>query len=156
MTWEAAGYIALSATVTWLIAFNTYYLALRLSSVGVVTPIMATDPVFTALFAVLILGASLTSLVLAGLMVATAGVALLSREGGEEPAVGPDAQVPTPGPASGPITLAAPARGSPGAHGTIRERLMVVALAIVTAAGWGLGPVFIEKAQRALAGNTPP
>lgn len=144
MTWEAAGYIALSATVTWLVAFNTYYLALRLGSVGVVTPIMATDPVFTALFAVLILGAALTNMVLAGLVVATAGVALLSRQSEEEPVVGPDAQVVT----------ADAAGGQHGAHDALRERLMVVALAVVTAAGWGLGPVLIERAQRALGGNS--
>jgi drug/metabolite transporter (DMT)-like permease len=144
MTWEAAGYIALSATVTWLVAFNTYYLALRLGSVGVVTPIMATDPVFTALFAVLILGAALTNMVLAGLVVATAGVALLSRQGEEEPVVGPDAQV----------VAANAAGGQHGAHDALRERLMVVALAAVTAAGWGLGPVLIERAQRALGGNS--
>lgn len=66
MTWAAAGYIALAATVTWLIAFNTYYLALRLGTVGVVTPIMATDPVFTALFVVLLLGATLGRLVMGG------------------------------------------------------------------------------------------
>jgi drug/metabolite transporter (DMT)-like permease len=150
MTWEAAGYIALSAAVTWLIAFNAYYLALPLGSVGVVSPIMATDPVFTALFAVLILGASLGSMVLAGLVIATAGVALLSREGEEEPAVGPDAQVATPEPSSAPTLRSGPAP-SPGA---LHERMTVIALAIVTAAGWGLGPVLIEQAQRALGGNS--
>ena len=151
MTWEAAGYIALSATVTWLIAFNAYYLALRLGAVGVVSPIMATDPVFTALFALLVLGASLTSLLLAGLVVATAGVALLSREGAEEPAVGPDTQIVMPGagsvsPAAVGVVLSS--RGAP------KERLTVIALAIVTAAGWGLAPVLIEQAQRALGGNS--
>lgn len=151
MTWEAAGYIALSATVTWLIAFNAYYLALRLGAVGVVSPIMATDPVFTALFALVVLGASLTSLLLAGLVVATAGVALLSREGAEEPAIGPDAQVVTPDAGS----------VSPAALGValdprraLGERPTVIALAIVTAAGWGLAPVLIEQAQRALGGNS--
>lgn len=151
MTWEAAGYIALSAVVTWLVAFNTYYLALRLGSVGVVSPIMATDPVFTALFAMLILGASLTGVVFAGLLVATAGVVLLSREGEEEPAVGPDAQVAMPNPDPAPLALSEPAPGSPGA---LHERLTVIALAVVTAAGWGLGPVLIEQAQRALGGNS--
>lgn len=151
MTWQAAGYIALSAIVTWLIAFNTYYLALRLGSVGVVSPIMATDPVFTALFAVLILGAALASLVLAGLLVATAGVALLSREGEDELVVGPDALVAAPAADSASIALAGPVQHSPGAP---HERLTVVALAVATAAGWGLGPVLIEQAQRALGGNS--
>jgi drug/metabolite transporter (DMT)-like permease len=149
MTWEAAGYMALSATVTWLIAFNTYYLALRLGSVGVVSPIMATDPVFTALFAVVILGASLTSMVLAGLVIATGGVALLSRSGEEEPAVGPDAQV-APEPSSRSTVRATTVRGS----GALRGRTMIIALAVITAAGWGLGPVLIEQAQRALGGNS--
>ncbi len=40
MTWTAAGYMTISSVVTWLIAFNTYFLALRLGSVGVVAPII--------------------------------------------------------------------------------------------------------------------
>jgi drug/metabolite transporter (DMT)-like permease len=148
MTWAAAGYIALAAMVTWLIAFNTYYLALRLGTVGVVTPIMATDPVFTALFAVIFLGATLGRLVMGGLIIATAGVVLLSRQVEQEPAVGPDAQVSALVPSGSPTTSA---HKIPGLLGT---KPTVVVLAVVAAAGWGLAPVLIQEAQRALGGNS--
>ena len=151
LTWSAAGYIALSATVTWLIAFNTYYLALRLGAVGVVSPIMATDPVFTALFAVIILGSSLGGLVMAGLVVTTAGVVLLSRQVEQEPVLGPDAQVPAVASSS-----SAPADGQDVQVGRnwMSTGPTVILLAVVTAAGWGLAPVLIQEAQRALGGNS--
>ena len=48
---EAAGWIALSAVATWLVAFNAYYYALRGERVAVIAPICSTDPIWTALFA---------------------------------------------------------------------------------------------------------
>ena len=48
---EAAGYIALSAFATWLLAFNFYYYALRGGRVAVVAPITSIDPLWTAVFA---------------------------------------------------------------------------------------------------------
>ena len=48
---EAAGWIALSAVATWLVAFNAYYFALRGERVAVIAPICSTDPIWTAFFA---------------------------------------------------------------------------------------------------------
>ena len=81
----AAGWIALSAVATWLVAFNAYYYALRGERVAVVAPICSTDPLWTALFAWLIVGAAFGGATLAGMAVAMAGVVLISRwmdEGG--------------------------------------------------------------------------
>jgi len=188
MTWPAFGYITLSAVVTWLIAFNSYYLVLRLGQLGVVTPIMATDPLFTAVFSVILLGSGLGTVVIIGLVVSTAGVVLLSRwmetssSPTVEPPVGGDAV-----PATGLQAAAAvPGGGGPrdgdgaggddrGAGGgaprslrgrdtpavmasatvgksAARLRLEVIGLALVAAAGWGLGPVVIEMATRSLGG----
>ena len=87
ITPAAAGYMALAAIVTWLRAFNFYYYALRSGAVGVVAPISSMDPLFTALFAVLLLGPTLGGPTIAGLTLAMAGVVLISRwmEGAPEP-----------------------------------------------------------------------
>ena len=83
---EAAGWIALSAVATWLVAFNAYYYALRGERVAVVAPICSTDPIWTALFAWLIIGTAFGGATLAGMAVAMAGVVLISRwmDGGGE------------------------------------------------------------------------
>lgn len=170
MSWPAFGYITISAVVTWLIAFNTYYLVLRMGAVGVVTPIMATDPLFTAVFAVLLLGSGLGSLVITGLVVSTLGIVLLSRWMG---AGGTPAEPPVVADSVPPLTVldreatgrrdaaapdpAGPAPRPPAAAGVAaktasRVRLEVMVLAVVTAAGWGLGPVVVEMAFRSLGG----
>jgi drug/metabolite transporter (DMT)-like permease len=155
MTWGAFAYITVSAIVTWLIAFNAYYLVLRLGALGVVTPIMATDPLFTAVFAVILLHSDLGSVVITGLLVSTAGVVLISHWmeatrdsprsataletlGGAGP----------PGPPPAPPLLAAGTSAT--GKSAARLRFDVIALALLAAAGWGLGPVLIELAARSL------
>jgi drug/metabolite transporter (DMT)-like permease len=140
----AAGWIALSAAATWLIAFNAYYYALRGERVAVITPICSTDPLWTALFAWVILGAAFGGLTLGGMALAMAGVLLISRwmgAGGEAEAVA--------GATHGDVL---PDEGggeeSPGAGPAPGGRLRLVALAVLAAAGWGLGPVFISLASR--------
>ena len=85
MTWAAAGYVAAGSVVTWLIAFTAYYYALRSGRVGVVGPLSCTDPLFTAVFAAVIVGTAIAGLTIAGLIVALVGVALISRWMGDEP-----------------------------------------------------------------------
>jgi drug/metabolite transporter (DMT)-like permease len=181
MTWAAFGYITVSAVVTWLVAFNCYYLVLRLGELGVVTPIMATDPLFTAVFAVLLLGSSLGPLVITGLAVSTLGILLLSRwmeAGGDAsaaggagdgvlsrvspPAAGDRAAQLLALPAAGDGVLQpAPGAGAPApaaafttaaGKSSARVRLEVIGLALVTAAGWGLAPVVIEQATLSVGG----
>ncbi len=132
MTWQAFGYISASSVVTWLIAFNAYYLVLRRGTLGVLTPILATDTLFTAVFAVLLLGSRLGGMVIAGLVVSMLGVVLLSHWMDGEPD-------------------AAAVGAAAGAAAPAPQRA-VVALARVAAVGWGLGPVFIELATSSLGG----
>jgi uncharacterized membrane protein len=87
----AAGYIALSAFVTWLLAFSTYYYALRLGAVSVVAPIAGTDPVWTAVFAFVILGTAIGAPTIVGLAVAMTGVVFIARWMEDEPDVTVDA-----------------------------------------------------------------
>jgi len=134
MTWAAAGYIAAGGVVTWLIAFNAYYYALRSGRVGVVGPLSSTDPLFTAVFAAAIVGTAIGGLTIAGLVVALAGVALISRWMGDEPEPHAPALE----------GIAAPLPRAPAAT--------VVALSLVTAAGWGFAPVMIELAERSTGG----
>ena len=134
MTWAAAGYLAAGSVVTWLIAFTAYYYALRSGRVGVVGPLSSTDPLFTAVFAAIIVGTAIAGLTIAGLVVAFAGVALISRWMGDEPEPHAPALEGTGGPAI---------RASAGT---------VVALSLVTAAGWGFAPVMIQLAERSTGG----
>ena len=134
MTWTAAGYLAAGSAVTWLIAFTAYYYALRSGRVGVVGPLSSTDPLFTAAFAALIVGTTIAGLTIAGLVVAFAGVALISRWMGDEPEPHAPALEGTTGPAL---------RASAGT---------VVALSLVTAAGWGFSPVMVQLAERSAGG----
>ncbi len=136
--WAAAGYIAVSSIVTWLIAFSTYYYALRVGKVSVVAPIASTDPVWTALFAFAILGAAIGAPTLLGLAVVMTGVVLISRWMEDEPDVTVDALG---GPAFEP--------GATTAGGGSTPRAAVIVLSLVTAAGWGLGPILIDLASQA-------
>jgi len=142
MTWAAAGYIAASTAVAWLIAFTAYYYALRSGKVGVVGTLTCTDPLFTAVFAMIIVGTALAGLTIAGLVVTFAGVALISRSMGDEPGPHAPALEGTIGPA-GPAS-AGPA--GPASAGT------VVVLSLITAAGWGFSPVMIQLAERSTGG----
>jgi transporter family protein len=140
--WAAAGYIAVSSVVTWLIAFSTYYYALRVGKVSVVAPIASTDPLWTALFAFAILGAAIGAPTLLGLLVVMTGVVLISRWMEDEPDVTVDALG---GPAFEPGAAAPPA----AAAGRAAPRAVVIVLSLVTAAGWGLGPILIDLASQA-------
>ncbi|HJW76307.1 MAG TPA: DMT family transporter [Thermoleophilia bacterium] len=134
MTWSAFGYISIAAVVIWLVAFNTYYYALRSGRVGVVTPLTSIDPLFAALFAAALIGATIGGLTILGLAVATGGILLISRWMHADPAVGTE-------------VLAPP---TPGDVKTSRPE--VVLLSLVTAAGWGLGPVLIQLALQSVGG----
>jgi drug/metabolite transporter (DMT)-like permease len=134
MSWAAAGYIAASAAVAWLLASTAYYYALRSGRVGVVGPLSSTDPLFTAVFATVIVGTVIAGLTIAGLIVAFAGVALISRWMGDEPAP----HAPALQGAVGPTLRASAAT--------------VVTLSLLTAAGWGFSPVMIELAERSAGG----
>jgi len=140
LTPAAAGYIAISSLITWLIAFNAYYYALRAGRASVVAPITSTDPVWTALFAALILGAALGPATLAGLLVANTGVILIARWMGDDRSDVLDA-------ATAPVSAAPFAAGLPGSGGS--SALLVIVPALITAAGWGLSPVVIELAENA-------
>lgn len=128
MTWPAFGYITIGAVVTWLIAFNAYYYALRSGRVGVVTPLTCSDPLFTALFAAALVGATIGGLTILGLAVATLGVFLISRSMDADPGVGTEIVAPP----------------TPGDVQT--SSFGVVLFSLITAAGWGLGPVLIQLA----------
>ncbi len=134
MTWAAVGYVALGSVVTWVIAFTAYYYALGSGKVGVVGTLSCTDPLFTAVFAALIVGTAIAGLTIAGLIVALVGVTLISRWTGDEPEPHAPALEGTGG----------PARGMSGGA--------VVALSLVTAAGWGFSPVMIELAEHSAGG----
>jgi len=139
----AAGWMALAAVATWLIAFTAYYYALRGGQVAVVMPICGTDPLWTALFAWLILGAAFGGLTLAGVAVAMAGVLLITRwmEAGDEAQAGALA-----GAAHGDVL---PGPGTAAAPHVQTGRLGVITLAVLAAVGWGIGPVFIDLASTA-------
>ena len=107
-------------------------------------PICSTDPLWTALFAWLILGSTFGGLTLAGMAVAMAGVLLVTRwmEAGDAAEAGA-------------IGGRGARRRPAGAGGAGRRpaaqagRLRLVSLAVLAAAGWGLGPVFVDLASSA-------
>ena len=160
---EAAGWIALAAVATWLVAFNAYYYALRGERIAVVSPICSTDPIWTALFAWLLLGAAFGAATLVGMGVAMAGVVLISRWMGE----GAAAET---GELAGAGALAGAAHGDvlPGGVGASAAAVdagdggpvaasapvRLITLALLAAAGWGLGPVFIDLAAGAYGRTT--
>ena len=133
-------YIAASACVTWLVAFSAYYYALRAGSVGVVAPLTSTDPLWTAVFSLLLIGVALRASTLVGMAVTILGVVLISRwmEGGAGAMAGPADGALAPLPAD-------PARPAAGPGGALR----VVSLSLLAAAGWGLGPVLVQMAEGA-------
>ena len=136
MTWTAAGYIAISSVVTWLIAFNTYLAAvggILISSIGGISNGLVETGLKT--FSVVILGSALNGWIVGGLLVATAGVMLISRW--MEVPADPHGEV-----------LTAPA----GRHARRGPQLEVVLLSVTTAAGWGLAPVIIQLAERSVSG----
>ncbi len=165
MTWEAAGYITILAVVGWLIAQNFYYFALRSGRVSVVIPVVSTDLLFTALFAVLFIGGGLGPLTVVGLFVAVAGVSAIARaerldaaQAAHAPCAAEVADVPdvvvTDGLGSEPVPLAPPLETPVEPHGLTRSVPIVVLLALASAAGWGLAPVLIQLAQRSVGGTT--
>jgi drug/metabolite transporter (DMT)-like permease len=212
----AAGWIALAAVGTWVVAFNAYYFALRGERVAVVAPITSTDPIWTAFFAWVIVGTAFGAPTLVGMVVTMAGVVLISRwmDDGEDapgaeltgaaalagaahgevlpderpaaavaatrsagagagaaapaptsspgavttaPASSPGAVTTAPASSPGAVTTApasppgapasAPVAGGTATTGTAKARL--IGLAVLTAAGWGLGPVLIQLAADA-------
>ena len=72
-------------------AFTAYYYALRAGSVGVVAPLTSTDPLWTAVFSLLLIGVALRAATLVGMAVTILGVVLISRwmEGGAGAMAGP-------------------------------------------------------------------
>jgi len=160
---EAAGWIALAAVATWLVAFNAYYYALRGERIAVVLPICSTDPIWTALFAWLILGAAFGAATLVGMGIAMAGVVLISRWMGK----GAAAET---GALGGAGALAGAAHGDvlPGGVGGAASTVdaggrrpaaaiapvRLITLALLAAAGWGLGPIFIDLAAGAYGRTT--
>lgn len=123
-------YIAAAACVTWLVAFSAYYYALRAGRVHVVAPVTSTDPLWTAVFALLLMGVALRTSTLVGMAVTLCGVVLIARWMGDGMAAGA-------GPVDGAVAS--------GRNVTVR----VVALSLLAAAGWGLGPVLVEMAENA-------
>jgi drug/metabolite transporter (DMT)-like permease len=173
---EAAGWIALSAVGTWVVAFNAYYFALRGERVAVIMPITGTDPVWTALFAWALVGTTFGALTLAGMVLTMAGVVLISRwmdDGGDAPGRELTGAAALAGAAHGDVLPDEPgARGcteydasaprasamhrasgtpdcpAPAAH-TTAAKARLIGLAVMAAAGWGLGPVLIDLAADA-------
>jgi drug/metabolite transporter (DMT)-like permease len=151
-------YIVISACVTWLVAFTAYYYALRAGRVNVVAPLSSTDPLWTAVFALLLMGAALRASTLVGMAVTICGVILISRwmDDGSPINAGPvDGAVVPPLPeATAAATGGATSRAGgakPQADDTSGRSVtfQVVALSLLAAAGWGLGPVLVEMAENA-------
>jgi drug/metabolite transporter (DMT)-like permease len=145
-------YIVVAACVTWLVAFTAYYYALRAGRVNVVAPVTSTDPLWTAVFALLLMGAALRASTLLGMAVTICGVVLISRwmDDGAATTTGPvDGAVVPPLPeakAAAPIGDTAAQSGVASGRGVTFQ---VVALSLLAAAGWGLGPVLVEMAENA-------
>jgi len=144
-------YIVVAACVTWLVAFTAYYYSLRAGRVNVVAPVTSTDPLWTAVFALLLMGAALRASTLLGMAVTICGVVLISRwmDDGAATTTGPvdGAVVPPPeAKAAAPIGDTAAQSGVASGRGVTFQ---VVALSLLAAAGWGLGPVLVEMAENA-------
>ncbi len=183
LTWQAAGYTAISAPITWLVAFSAYYYALRSGHAGVVGTLTATDPLFTGLFAALFVGAALDGLTITGLVLTVLGVVLMALWMGEEPephapmlegvnvleevgvleggaALGRVRALERAAAVEGTAALdgAAALAGRTTLEGAVVRRgggtLVVVGFSLVTAAGWGLSPVLVELAERSTGGAT--
>jgi drug/metabolite transporter (DMT)-like permease len=136
--------IIASAAFTWLVGFTAYTCALRAGRVGIVTPLTCTDPLWTALFSLVLIGSALRLSTVAGMAVTFAGVILLSRWLGDSAAAtgAPDEMAVAA--ESGPAR--APGETGPGRG---REATAVVGLALLAAAAWGLSPVLVQMAEEA-------
>lgn len=168
ITWEAAGYVALIAVVGWFVAQNAYYHALRSGKVSVVAPLTSTNLLFTALWATALVGAALGNLTVAGLLIAAAGIVFIARvqrrdtvaaEGPDPQQVvleaEPDAAGETAGEPSTEATAVRVAERQAAAPSRWERSVpLVVLLALVSAAGWGVGPVLIQLAQESVGGTT--
>lgn len=134
--------IAASACVTWVVGFTAYTYALRAGGVGVVTPLTSTDPLWTALFAFALAGATLYVSTLAGMAMTVAGVVLLSRWMGDTEMAGgaPDEVVAGPDGRAHEAAETAPGAGGPAVA-------VVVLPAVLAAAAWGLSPVLVQLAE---------
>jgi drug/metabolite transporter (DMT)-like permease len=165
ITWEAAGYVALIAVVGWFVAQNAYYHALRSGKVSVVAPLTSTNLLFTALWATALVGAALGQLTVAGLLIAAAGIVFIARVQRRDTVAAevPDPQQVVleaePGGAAGesPVeaTAVCLAEEQPASPSRWERSIpLVVLLALVSAAGWGLGPVLIQLAQQSVGGTT--
>ena len=144
LTWPALGYMALSATIVWLVAFNAYFAALRIGAVSVISPVSSTDPLFTAVFSFLLLGTALGPPIIAGLVLTMVGVVLIARwytpEDAEEPA-GVETVLPSVPPSA--------VAGGDGRWARLQTRwrsFEVVGLSLITAATWGFAPILIQSA----------
>lgn len=177
VTWQAAGYIGLTALVSWFLGYTLYLYALRMGDVSVVAPVGATDPVWTGLFAFVLLGAPIGGLLVAGLVCTTAGVAAVTYwmelRGGAVPlpaeAAGPagasgltapqtcdPARAAAPGETPSTKSQAGPSRSEDDAAartpGGLSRQVNVVALATTAAAAWGLATILIQQAIAAAVG----
>ena len=123
--------IAVSACSTWLVGFTAYTYALRAGRVGIVTPVTSTDPLWTALFSLALIGATLHLSTLAGMAVTILGVVLISRWLGDSVVTGDG--------------LAANACCDPATDAGL-DAAAVVGFSLVAAAAWGLSPVLVEMA----------
>jgi drug/metabolite transporter (DMT)-like permease len=146
MTWAAAGYVTILAVVGWLIAQNAYYFALRSGRVSVVAPITSTDLLFTALFATVFIGGVLGNLTLTGLFITVAGIFAIARADREDAVAAAD------GLAAEGVLVAAPAVDEPRPAGWARSVPLVIVLALIGAAGWGMAPVLIQLAVESVGG----
>jgi drug/metabolite transporter (DMT)-like permease len=142
----ATAYIALAAFLEWVIALTAFYYALRAGTISVVTPIVAAAPIFTALFGTLFLHQSLGALLIAGIVLTVAGIAVLSRwmPVDEEP----HAQ-----PAGDAVAVADDTRPAPRGDRR-RAALTVLLLSLLAAVTWGVYPVIVEAAENAAGGPT--
>lgn len=165
MTWRAGGYILLTAFLAWFVGYTAYLYALRLGDVSVVAPVGATDPVFTGLFAFLLLSAPLGGLTITGLICTTAGVAAVTywmevrTPGTLEPALeaaGPADVLAAP-PGGSAVAAAAPDGVPPSGDArrpALRRQVQVAALALTAAAVWGLATIFVQEAIAAVGGTS--
>lgn len=169
VTWEATGYIALTAVVSWFLGYTCYLYALRMGDISVVAPVGATDPVWTGLFAFALLGAPLGGFLVAGLLCTTAGVAAVTyfMEVRAAPVALPaEAAGPAGGSPVGGGTGddnrsaggdAAPDDGRAAGAGNSRRsrpgrRVQVAVLATTAAAAWGLATILIQQAIESTGG----
>jgi transporter family protein len=156
ITWRATAYILLTAFLGWFVGYTAYLYALRIGDVSVVAPLGATDPVYTGLFAFLLLGTPLSGATIAGLGCTTAGVVAVTYWMEVRAPSGAAIAVELAGPADV-LTAAtdAPAATLSSGNGLatgavrragLRRQVQVAALATTAAASWGLATICIQEA----------